>query len=185
MINQKGFTIVEVLVVVMVISLVLMVTIVNFPFAKLQLTLSRVTYKFEQDVRRAQNMALSSFQYKDENGVFQEVAGYGVYVNLAILGNKKYIIYADTFPGNKQYDAFDYVIETVDFSLSELGIIIKQIDNVVSNAVSVNFESPVFDTFISQLHQNQNTAKFIFAIETKPEKTKSVWVNTSSLVEVK
>lgn len=183
--KKTGFTIIEVLVVVAVISLVLSVVITNFPFAKLQLALSRVTYKFEQDVRRAQGMALSSLQYRDTNGILQEVSGFGVHVDLALLGNKKYLIYADKAPGNKYYDASDYIIETVDFSLDERGIIIKQIDNVPNNKTSFNFSSSNLGVFIDQLNQNQTVTSVIFAIETESEKTKSVWINTSGLVEVK
>lgn len=182
---SKAFTMIEVLVVVSVISVLIAVAISNFPSARLQFALSRATYKFEQDVRRAQNLALSSVEYKDENGVVQNISGYGVFVDIGALGNKKYILYADKSPGNQQYDGADYLIQTIDFSQNEPGIIIKQIDNVIGDSASVNLNTANLVTNVYQLDLPQNTAKFIFAIETQPEKVKSVWVNTSGLVEVK
>src|SRR3989344_643467 len=139
--KQQGYTIIELIVVIAVVAIFMVIVISNFPKFKLQLSLSRVTYAFEQNVRRAQDMALSQVQYRDSGGNLQEVSGYGVYVDIGSLGNKKYIIYADRAPGNQQYDALDYLVDTIDFSSNEPGVIIKQINNVVSNKVIVNFNS--------------------------------------------
>ena len=183
--KEKGFTIIELIVVIAIIALFLIIVISNFPSAKLQFTLSRVTYKFEQDLRRAQDMAFSQVEYKDSSGTVQEVSGYGVYVDIDILGNKKYIIYADKIPGNQQYDVLDYLVETIDFSSTELGIVIKEINNVSNNKVSVNFNSSDFKTTITQLDQNQSSAGVVFALETDLTRKRSVLANTSGLVEVK
>ena len=39
-------------------------------------------------------MALSQVQYKDSGGSLQAISGYGMYVDIVSLDNKKYIIYA-------------------------------------------------------------------------------------------
>ncbi len=179
--KQGGFTIVELLVVVVIISVLTSIIISNFPQAKLQLSLSRVAYKFEQDARRAQGMSLSYPQYKDSSGISHQVAGYGVYVDM--LNNKKYIIYADSLPGNQSYDNLDYVAETIDFSLTEPGIIIKQINNIVGSNASVNFAPPNPTTTITTaLCQNNMTV--VFALESDLTKTKTVSINTAGLIQV-
>src|SRR5438105_589842 len=107
------------MVVITLIAVLLAVVVFNFPATKLQFSLSRVAYKFGQDVKKVQDLALSSTEYQDQSGQTYAVSGYGVYVDVSGLGNKKYIFYADKAPGNHQYDAQDYVIETIDFSTSE------------------------------------------------------------------
>jgi len=183
--TQRGFTIIELLVAVAVISALLIIVISNFPYTRLQFSLSRVTHQFAQDVSRAQNMALSAVPYKDSFDVEQNVDGYGLYVDFDSLGNKKYIIYADRNPGNQQYDALDYVVGTVDFSSTEPEIIIKEISNVSGNNASVNFNSSNLTTTITQLNAGQNSVIVVFALASDLTKTKTVSINSSGLIEVK
>lgn len=183
--KEKGFTMVELLVVILIIAIFPTIVISNFPKIKLQFTLSRVSYKFAQDIRRAQDMALSSAQYKDSFGMPKAIDGYGVYADITSLGNKKYIIYADAQPGNQQYDALDYLVETIDFSSTEPGVIIKEIGDVFNNKVSINLNSSNLDTKITQLKKNQNNVNVVFALKSDVTSTRNVSVNKSGLVEVK
>src|SRR3989344_3056731 len=176
--TSKAFTMIEVLVVVTVMLAVFLITITNFSQYKLQFSLSSVVYAFAQDVSRAQNMALAGVPYKDSLGVEQGIDGYGIFGDITGLGNKEYIMYADKSPGNQQYDATDYIISTIDFSSSEPGIIIKQIDNVSANKASVNFSILTNTTTITQLNVGQNKAVFVFAFASDPTTTKTVSINT-------
>ena len=187
--KERGFNIIELVVVVTIIGVLLLVAIANFPQTKLQFALSRSAYKFEQDVRRTQDMTLSYEEQKDSGGVPQPVSGFGVYIDLDTLGNKKYIIYADRAPGNQVYDALDYIVETIDLSQIEPGVIIKQIANVTGNIADVYFAPPNPTIKISPLApqscQNaQQSIDIIFALESDPAKTKTVAINTSGLVQV-
>jgi len=188
--GSAGFAIVELVVAVAIIVVFFVIVISNFPQIRLQFSLSRVSYKFAQDVRRAQDMALSSVEHKDSNGNVQSVDGYGVYIDLrnfiGSLGNKKYIIYADASPGNQQYDTLtDYIAETIDFSATEPEIIIKKLNNVLRNKVSINFNSSNITTSITTLGRNQSSVGVIFSFESDVTKIKTVSINTSGLVEVK
>lgn len=182
--NQKGFTIIELLVVIGIVAILAVIVISNFSQIKFQLALSRVSYKFNQDIRRAQSMASSAVVYQDASQNEQPVDGYGVYVDLTNIGNKRYIIYADKSPGNEQYDVSDYIIETVDFSVNEPGIIIKQLDNIVGNNTSINFNISDLHTQIHQLNSGQNNVNVVFAVESNQTKTKIVSANTFGLIEV-
>ncbi len=185
-VKNNGFTVIELLVVISIIVAFFLVAVPNFYKIKLQLSLSRVAYKFSQDVRRAQNMALTKSRYYDPSTkVEQSVDGYGIDVDLSALGSKKYIMYADKSPGNQQYDSLDYIVETIDFSSADPGIIIKEVDNVIGKSASINFNSSDLNTNIFQLLSLQNSATVVFALESDPAITKSVLVNTSGLVEVK
>lgn len=182
--KKNGFTVIESLVIVVIIAVIITVVISNFPQVKLQFALSRVAYQFAQDVRRAQDKALSQVQYKDSSGEVQAINGYGIYIDINGLGSKKYIIYADSGSGNQQYDSLDYLVETIDFSVNERGVVIKEVNNVSDNKVSINFNFSNFNTTITSLAPNQNSVNIVFALESDLTKTKAVLVNTSGLVEV-
>lgn len=196
--NSRGFTIVELIVVVSVIAIFSIIVISNFSSIKLQFSLSRVAYKFDQDVRKAQNLASSAIPYTDEEGVVQPVNGYGVYIDINGLGNKKYIIYADkpdgttvvngiTYPTSNQiYDALDYIVETVDFSVNEPGVIINKVNNVLLNRASINFNSSDLFTNIFKIQTAAtNSVDIVFALESDQSIIRTVTVNFSGASSIK
>ncbi len=184
--RNKGFTIVEVLVVATIIIIFSLILISNFPQFRVQFSLSRAAYKFGQDIRKTQADALASKPYRDENGVQQPIEGYGLYVGLDDPGQKKYILYADAPPGNQRYGAEDYVLETVDISLNEPGVIMQDIINSIGNSVSINFIPPNPTTNIGGASgQQTDRVDIIFAEENDPLKTKTVSIYSTGLVEVK
>ena len=183
--KNRGFTIIEMLVVISIVVIFPTIVIANFPQIRLQFALSQATHRFAQDVRKTQDMVLSSKRYYDAFGIEQAVSGYGVYVDMDDLGNKKYIIYADVQPGNNEYDALDYVVESADFTLDQRGVIIKEINKVFGNNVSINFDPPNPDTTITQLNPGETEVEVVFALESDEQSTRSVVINQSGLVEVK
>ncbi len=90
---SKGFTVLEMIVVIAIIVALIAVTIPGFYQFKQSLSLSRVAYKFEQDLRRMQGISLTSPSFKDAGGGPHPVDGYGIYVDTSANANKKYIIY--------------------------------------------------------------------------------------------
>ncbi|OGZ69545.1 MAG: hypothetical protein A3F47_00970 [Candidatus Staskawiczbacteria bacterium RIFCSPHIGHO2_12_FULL_38_11] len=185
--SKAGFTMIEILVVISIVIILPTVIIANFPQIKHQFSLSRVTYKFAQDLRSAQNLAISSVHYEDSFGQSRDVTGYGVYVDINNFGNTRYVIYADQSPGDQQYQygGGDYSVSDVDFSLTEPGVVIKQINNVFNNTASINFNPPNPDTTITALNQGANSVEVVFALSSDLANTRTVFVNTSGLIEVK
>ena len=179
--QARGITLVEVIVVVFIIAMFSMILISDFPKIRRQFALSRATYKFSQDMRRAQDLALSGVKLESP----KQAKGYGIYVNLA--DNKKYIIYADTYqPNDYEYtEGHDYIIDTIDISREEAGVIIKEINNVNYSWVSVDFSPPNPTTIITSLRQNENNVEIVFALEVDQSITRQVSVNKSGLIEVK
>lgn len=205
--KSKGFSTIELLVVIAIVSAFAIIVISNFPQINRQLALSRAAYKFDQDVRRAQNLAFSAGQFKDSLGNVQTVTGYGVYLDFSGLGNKKYVIYADkpigsttlrgiTYPvGNQYYGSLDYLVETIDFSLQESGIIIKEIiayqGGIGSsvNKISVNFNSADLSTLITipppPAQENKNSVDIVFSLESDLATIRTVSVNNAGSIIVK
>jgi prepilin-type N-terminal cleavage/methylation domain-containing protein len=178
--KQQGYTILEMIVVVAIITALCGIVILNYPKAKLQLSLARVAYKFEQDLRHAQQLSLTSNYYPDSS---HPSTGFGGYVNTE--SNKQYIIYAnnDVQRPNYYYPANDYIVNTVDFSKTEPGIIIKEIDNVLSADASINFTTSNSATTITPAPTG-NVLYVVFAIASDPTKVKIVSINTSGLIEI-
>lgn len=173
---------VEILVVIFVIALFSSILVIGFPKIIRQFALIRAVYKMSQDLRKTQDMGLSGQQVKGIN-----VKGYGVYINLdsSNLGNKKYIIYAD-INDNQRYEGTDSIIETIDFSQTELGVIMNRIDGTTNNQqVDINFKPPNPAITITSLLSGINRAQIIFALESDLLKTRIVSVNTAGLIEVK
>lgn len=181
--NKEGFTVIEIMVAVAIISVLIAVVVSNFSSSRLQFSLPEVVYKFGQDVRRAQGLALAAAEYKDASGVSLPVDGYGVYVDLTSLGDKKYILYADKSPGNQRYDAGDYIIETVD--LQNSGVVISNIEGTLDSKVSINMNAKNLATLLSDLLPNYNQVQVTFSLAFDPSKSKKVLINTSGLFETK
>lgn len=180
--KQLGFTVIELLVVIAVITILPTIVIVNFPSIRLEFALSRAAHKFAQDLRNAQDKAISSVRYMDASGNPQWVGGYGVYINTSTLGQVTYLVYADGPPANQQYDALDYIIETID--VAESGVIIQRLENVLPPSVSINFAPPNPVTTIVP-NPSQGYVNVVFALPSDWSKTRTVSINTAGLIEVK
>jgi len=193
---ERGITLVEILVVIFIITLFSGILIVDFPKIKRQFALTRSVYRMGQDLRRTQDMSLSGLQIQDVSA-----KGYGIYINFADpnLGDKKYIIYAD-MDDDQRYTALsqescgpsqtaDCVIETIDFSQTEPGVIIDRIENTTdSQKVDISFKPPNPTITITDLLTTPpgiNRVLVIFTLESEGTKERIVSVNTSGLIEIK
>lgn len=103
--NEKGFTLIELLVVIAIISLMTFLVLPNLRFGDRTLALARSSSRLAQDLRRAQNLAISAQEFLGEVPV-----GYGIYFNLR--QPTQYIIFADV-DGNKIYSGPSETAETV------------------------------------------------------------------------
>jgi len=95
----KGFTLVEILVVIFIIVLMSGIIFANYRQTGLQFALQRSVNKLALDIRRAEEMAMSA---KEFEGTIPK-GGYGMYINLNAPFNEGYIIFADC-DGDFHYD---------------------------------------------------------------------------------
>jgi hypothetical protein len=179
--KNKGITLIEIIAIISIISVLSAIIVADFPSIRLQLSLSRVVHIISQDLKTAQSQSSSGSQERLSNGEIIYPKGYGVYFDPAVLGNKKYIIYAD-IDGDRKYNINeDFVSKEIDLSYDEPGIIIKEIHNGTSR-LSINFAPPNFNTTITNLLPGTDTVEIVVAIETKPEITRIIFVNKSGLI---
>ena len=192
--SARGITIVEILVVVFIIALFSSILVASFPKIKYRFALTRSVYKMSQDLRKTQDMGFSGQKIA---GI--SVKGYGVYINLddPNLGNKKYIIYADMDDdqkytaqlqeacGQQQVPSTDCVIELIDISQTEPGIVIDRIENTNNRWIDINFKPPNPTITITSLLPGIDRVQIIFALESDLLKTRIVSVNLAGLIEIK
>lgn len=96
---NRGITLIEVMVVVFIIVMFSLVVIADFPKVQIKYALSTVTHALAQDLRKAEDLALSGVKVTDSAGNYISVKGYGVYANTN-LSTTKYLIYADVATNN-------------------------------------------------------------------------------------
>ena len=186
---NKGITLVEILVVVFIIAVLLAILVSDFPKIQRQFALSRATYKFAQDLRKVQDMALSGEKIRKPDGIEITVQGYGIYIDKT--DNKKYIIYAD-LDGNKKYTGIEEIYTTVDLNSDAPGVIIKDFILIDSNNVSINFSPPNPEIKISNLGtinlEEANRAGITFGLEadsSNSTNTRTVYIWKSGLIEAR
>ena len=97
--KKSGFTLVEMLVVMAIVSILSVVVLANYEWGGHQYSLRRSAGYLSQDLRRAQEMAMSA---QGVEGGKIPPGGYGVHLD---LGENQYIIFAErSDPLNYKYD---------------------------------------------------------------------------------
>jgi type II secretory pathway pseudopilin PulG len=99
---MKSFTLIEIAVVISIILILSILAFPNFRDAKAKFALDRTIYKLSQDLRNAEEMAMSSRATPPEIFVssFFPQGGYGLYFQ---ENSSSYILFADC-DGDKKYD---------------------------------------------------------------------------------
>jgi len=172
---KDGFTLVELLT---VLAIIFTLTSISLPFyrtAQKQYILENASQKLVQDIRRAQEMAISARICGPCGN--KVPPGYGIYLQ---QGNISYFIYADTNPaqGNEIYDGGDIIIETISF---ESGVFIK---NINPSSLSINFKPPDPKIRIGNSSQSLNEVSIIISLLTDTSKTRTIRVNKAGLIYV-
>lgn len=139
---DRAFTLIEILIVTVIIGVITSIVVLNYGRDKEQFALQRSAYKLAQDIRRAQEMAMSGKEFQGE----VPRGGYGVY--FTIDEPTHYILFAD-INEDRQYSAGELVedislekrIKIGELSSSPLNIVFIPPDPTVrfsKNASSIS-----------------------------------------------
>ncbi len=170
--KESGLTLTEILVTIAIIIILSGLIMANSGAGQSQLALSRSANKLAQDVRRAQEMAMSAEKCPTGTGCAGQIPpGYGIYL---IQGGENYLLYADTNPG-EIYDGGDAGIETIPL---EKGIYIKGLGPA---STSINFKPP--DPKIN-ITGSVNEVFIVIALKADQTKTRTIRVNKAGLISV-
>lgn len=129
--NQKGFSLVEMLVVMAVITIISLMVLAQYRLGRRKNLLRLEAQKVVNSLRRVQNMSLSSQEYK---GRVPELGGYGAHFNELGENAKSYVLFADVNGDGQYNDDGTEKIETINFPdrVSLGGLEAEQIDIIFS-----------------------------------------------------
>ena len=104
--NKQGFTLIELIVSISVITMVTGIFLANYSSSNKRMDLVMTAQKFVADVHLAQNYALGLSRYGNSVSTNVPLGGWGIHINLdnQNLGSGKYVIFADD-NGNGFFDA--------------------------------------------------------------------------------
>lgn len=191
--NGKGFTIIELIVVIAIIVTISAVVLADYRSGNDQLALQRSAHKLAQDLRRAQEMAMSSAEVGGS-----VPPGVGIVLHRIFENGTQYRMYADN-NGNNRFDNLEEFGEPIPL---ERGVYIKEIrretgmmPNPDSHWGSINFRppDPVVNIFIcvpqvvpctGENFSGEPWIRIILALRSDPNQTKTVRVNNIGLIYV-
>jgi len=184
--KNRGFTLIEITIVVTIIALLGTIFIANYRGGEKQFALKRSAHKLAQDLRTAQEMAMSSQTTPLEFGpeTFPK-GGYGIYFE---EGASSYILFADC-DGDGLYDNTGGALscrdaveitpfpEKIEEIFLEKGISIDSLFPV-SPSISLTFFPP--DPVLT-IKPNSNSASVILSFDGQ---TKTVSINSVGLIDI-
>lgn len=105
--KKKGFTVIEIIVVIGVMAMIAGMTLVSFPEFSERISVEQEAGKFSLALRRAQSYALAVREFGVGSGIFP---GYGVNVSLA--SPDRYIVFGDPNRSTRYEDFLNETVET-------------------------------------------------------------------------
>jgi len=182
--KELSFTLIELLVSIFIIILLAGIIFANYRASGEQFALQRSANKLAQDIRRAQQMAMSATEYQGE----VPAGGYGIYAeaNPNPPYEQEYILFGNRDADDHQYNAgSDYLIETISV---EKGVTIADIklDGVSKSKIHISFIPPDPQVWIvpPEGGGGSSEGQIILALITDFSKTKTVKVNSAGLIEI-
>lgn len=136
--KKNGFTLFELLIVIFIIGTVSSLLVINMRKGEKQYELQITAQEIAQSIRRAQDMALTSFKYSTTR---PPPFNYGVYFRRS--DRTFYRIFADN-DGDYRYDGSSELVETVNISS---GVELAYLYTKTSPSSGMNSRSRIYLTF--------------------------------------
>ena len=176
---NRSFTLIETIVVIGIIALLTALILPNYRVGQRQFALQRSAHKLSQDLRRAQEMAMSAALSEETGGEVPE-GGYGIQLE----ETNTYILFGDK-NSNHSYDSgSDYWIEAPEIE-KEVTIKNFQVPGDERDKITVTFVPPDPQVLIkSPLGLELQWVKIILALKQDPDITMTVYVNKAGLITV-
>ncbi len=172
---KKGFTLIEVIIVIIIIGILSAILIPNYQNFRRQLALQRSATKLAQDIRRAQAMAMSAEKCETCPASSDYKFGWGVVFKE--IEPEYYTIFADcNGDGNYSSGEDEEVEKDIKF---EEGV---KIDSLSSNFLRITFTSP--DPTVTIKPASLNEIEITLVLKNDPTSTKKIKVNKAGLIDV-
>ncbi len=138
--NEKGFTLIEILVISFIVGFLSVAILFNYRNGQDQASLSRVAAAFESDIRKTQNLAVNG---ADFGGIVP--CGYGLYY----IDNKTYRIYVGQKVGMQSCQSSNHNYQNGTDSVYQELIIVEPGVIFINSFSDVFFEPPDPATYIN------------------------------------
>ena len=171
--NLRGFTLIELLVATGIILLMSALIFTNYRAGEQEFALQRSAHKLSQDLRRAEELALSAKAYPGAPPSFK--GGYGVNFQ---INSTSYTLFAD-LNDNKVFDPGSVPPEELEIPNLEKRVKISGLS--ASPLLNVVFLPPDPQVIVSG---GSMEAQIILSLETNPAKTKIIKVNQAGLIAI-
>lgn len=184
--SGAGFTLIELLIVIFIISLLSSVSFVYLRGGEKEFALSRSAQKLAQDLRKAQEWAMSAKEMTGPSGEkVTPAGGYGIY--LKTLPNPPYfeIIFFADCNDNKSFNLGkvcgtppNKFSEKIEDLRLEPKVIISNLSP--SSPLTITFKPPDPTVYI----QGGDLAEITLSLEADPAKIKKIKVNKAGLIAI-
>lgn len=179
--KKKGFTVIELVVSIAIISMVTAIFLVNYRTVNRRSDLTMISQKVVTDIRMAQNYSLGLARYGENGSTNIPSGGWGIYLDLQNYGNNKYIIFAD--------DNANGVYDSGEANINYGAALIDLPENIIIQSLSVGSRANVtflppdpITTIKSELTSHPQLDIVIKDLRTNNIKT--IRINYLGLVEV-
>jgi prepilin-type N-terminal cleavage/methylation domain-containing protein len=164
--GEGGFTLIELLTVTFIILIISVLVVANYHRGNRSVALSAQAARFAQDLRRAQESALSLRQI---NGMLPY--GYGIYVR---QGGSSYILYSDNNNDKIYNDGEAQETVALDGNI--------EISSCLPNTASIDYIAP---DLTAKINNGAGTElRVVFRVKNDASMTRSVVANIAGLVYV-
>lgn len=170
---KKGFTLVEVLVATFIIGVLSTVILLNYRTGQDQASLTRSAAAFETEIRRAQNLAISSAELSGT-----QPCGYGIHY----VDKRNYSIYAGKLGGAASCQVSNHNFQSGIDSVYQSVKIIEQRAVFKNSFSDIFFEPPDPTTYINNDNSVGISAIIDFCLETDLNKCRTITVKRFRLI---
>ena len=175
--NKNAFTLVEIIVVVSIIFILTSILVANFPKGREQFALQRTSYKLIQDLRRAQEMAMSAREEccDDSEPCEKKANGFGIYFDK--FSPHSYLLFANC---DESYNYIEYIDKDLELIDLEKG---TEIFSLSTSLLSIVFAPPSPITYVNGSPGFE--AQIVISLESDTSRIKIIEVNKTGLIKIK
>lgn len=179
--KKSGFTLIELIVSVGVITMVTGIFLANYSSANRRSDLVMTAQKMVSDIRMAQNYALGLARYGLSGSLNVPAGGWGIHIDLQNYGNNKYVLFADD-NNNQSFDSGEADVRYgAQITTLPTNIVIDSVS--MGTKADITFLPPNPITTIKMAVSTIPQADIILK-DVKTNNTKKVRVNYLGLAEV-